>query len=141
LTIQWRDEMTVGNAEIDDDHRYLISLINAIEAAVNCGIEKKVLSTHLSELFAYTEKHFKREEEIQAEIQFPFKEAHKQEHEKLINNLNAIQISLESQQDEKSWKSLIQGLFDVLKAWLINHILNDDLKMKGHFESDSMLKI
>jgi len=52
--------MTVGNAEVDDDHRYLISLINAIEAVVNCGIEKKVLSTHLSELFAYTEKHFKR---------------------------------------------------------------------------------
>lgn len=72
MAILWRNKMAIGNAEIDDDHRYLISLINAIEAAVNCGIERKVLSTHLSELFAYTEKHFKREEEIQAQIQFPF---------------------------------------------------------------------
>jgi len=133
MSIVWRAKMTVGNAEIDDDHRYLISLINAIEAAVNCGIEKKVLSTHIAELLAYTEAHFKREEEIQAEIQFPDKESHKQEHNNLINKLHAIQTSLESPPDETSYRSLIQGLFDVLKDWLINHILNDDLKMKSYF--------
>lgn len=134
MAILWRNEMAIGNAEIDDDHRYLISLINAIEAAVNCGIERKVLLTHLSELFAYTEKHFKREEEIQAQIQFPFIETHKQEHEKLINKLNSIQISLDSSQDEKSYKSFMQGLFDFLKDWLVNHIINEDLKMKSCFK-------
>jgi hemerythrin len=132
MSIVWRKEMTIGNAEIDDDHKYLISIINAIEAAVNCGIDRKVLSSHLSELFAYTESHFKRELEIQVEIDFPEKEAHKNEHDKLINKLQAIQTTLDSTRDEQAHKDFIKGLFEVLKEWLLNHILNHDMKMKSY---------
>lgn len=134
MPILWRDEMAVGNKDIDDDHRYLISLINVIEAAVNCGIGKAVLTTHVSELFAYTEAHFKKEEEIQAEIKFPHMKTHKQEHADLINQLHAIQMSLETSQDEEASQPVVQGLFDFLRDWLINHIINEDLKMKDYLK-------
>ncbi len=125
--------MTVANPRIDNDHKYLISLINAIEAAVNCGLDKRVLLGHIAELFAYTEEHFKKEENIQADIKFPHKETHKKEHENLVIQLNAIRANLKNPQNAEFYQSAVQSLFDTLRDWLLNHILEEDLKMREYF--------
>lgn len=94
----------------------------------------RVLLTHISELLAYADEHFSQEENIQAEIGFPFRDTHKREHENLTNQLHAIRINLESHQDYKWRESAVQGLFDALRDWLLNHILNEDLKMRDYFK-------
>lgn len=132
MPIIWRNEMSVGNTELDNDHKYLISLINVIEAAVNSRFRDKVLLPHVSELFIYTEEHFAREEKIQADIKYP--ETHKQKHRDLIKQLQAVRGTFEAHAKGEYYNTAVNELFDVLKAWLIDHILNEDMKMKPYFK-------
>ncbi len=132
MPIVWRNEMSVGNAELDNDHKYLISLINVIEAAVNSRFRDKVLLPHISELFIYTEEHFAREEKIQGDIRYP--ETHKQKHKDLIKQLQGIRGTFEANTKGEYYNTAVQELFDVLKTWLVDHILNEDMKMKPYFK-------
>lgn len=88
--------MSVGNDEIDNDHKYLIRLINTIEAAVNCCVCVEVLKSSGGQLMSYTKDHFEREQKLQVNIHFQFRDAHKQEHEKLIDRLDSINKEFDS---------------------------------------------
>ncbi len=43
MAVMWQEEMRVGNAKIDNDHKYLISIINTIEAAMDCEASSEEL--------------------------------------------------------------------------------------------------
>ncbi len=62
MMLVWREDMTIGNAKIDNDHKYLISIVNTIETALNCEVSAQVLSVYVSQLIDYSHVHFKREE-------------------------------------------------------------------------------
>ena len=47
MSIAWRDDMSVGNEIIDNDHKYLISVLNTIEAAINCRAHVRTLVSRL----------------------------------------------------------------------------------------------
>jgi len=90
MTIQWREKMTIDDGVIDQDHKHLIDIINRFEKTAQDGL---TLNEGLEILFAlkfYASTHFKREEQLQRLIDFPFFEAHKREHEELIEKLTEI---------------------------------------------------
>jgi len=136
MPIQWREEMCVGNLEIDNYHKYLICLINTVEAAVNCKLGKAVLLSHVNELLNYARDHFAKEEAMQSKHNYEHCLEHKKAHEALIHRLNEIILNLENQKEAKIIKNTEDGLFKVLHDWLINHILNEDMKMKVFLKSE-----
>ncbi len=139
MAVVWQDKLSVGNDEIDNDHKYLISLINTIEAAINCKVSQQVLKGFVGQLMAYTKKHFHREEKLQVEIQFPSRDAHKQEHEKLIERLDSINkefgsyLGFDSLIADQTDAQRIIELTEALRDWLMEHILIEDLEMKSYF--------
>ncbi len=158
MSIVWRNEMSVGNTAIDNDHKYLIAMINALEAAINSKLRDKVLLLHVSQLTIYTAEHFAREEAVQENIKFAQSEEHKEDHKKFFNQIKAVQEKIESsKQREEHLKSInpiikntqqttessklhdtldlvAQELSDLLKDWLLKHILKEDMKMKPYFK-------
>lgn len=134
MSIIWRDEMSVGNPVIDNEHKYLIALINVIEAATNCKLRNKVMKMHVSQLIIYTEEHFANEETLQENIQFPLRQEHKKEHQKLISQVKVIQEKIEKCKYHDNLDQIVQGLFEMLKDWLLNHIIWEDMKMKPYFK-------
>ncbi len=137
MPIIWREDMSVGVEEIDDQHKYLICLINTIEAGVNCHLEKKLFVEQLSQLEAYTHFHFDYEENLQIQSKFPHYESNKNEHKKLIQKLNEIVRELKSGEDVILRAKDIGSLFEILREWLLDHILVEDMKMKDFFEKDT----
>ncbi|KMP10330.1 hypothetical protein UR09_06565 [Candidatus Nitromaritima sp. SCGC AAA799-A02] len=135
MPILWREEMCVGNKEIDDYHKYLVCLVNTVEAAVNCGLERGVLLSHANELLLYAKDHFAKEEALQVAFSYQHHLEHKKAHEDLIHRLVEIISNLENQKDGRVMKNTIDGLFNVLRDWLVNHILNEDMKMKEFLKS------
>ena len=87
--------MSVGNSIIDDQHRYLICLMNTIEIALRDNKNKDILKTAIDQLFEYTEYHFIQEERIQQKIKFPKAAEHKQEHQRILKDLNSIKQQID----------------------------------------------
>jgi hemerythrin-like metal-binding protein len=133
MAVMWQEEMRVGNAKIDNDHKYLISIINTIEAAMDCEASSEALSAYVSELFDYSFKHFQREEKYQDEIKFPDQEAHKKEHQDLMEQIKQIHDNLQSHADSGAYKYTTPGLVHVLRDWFMHHFSQEDMKMKKYF--------
>lgn len=131
----WTDEMSVGNAKIDNDHKYLISIINTIETALNCEAPVQVLSAYVSQLIDFSHEHFKREEAYQAEIKYPFQESHKNEHKVLMEQIKQIQENLRLHADAEAYIFTTPGLVNILSDWFMNHFKQKDITMKEYFKA------
>lgn len=132
MIILWRDEMDVGDEKINNDHKYLICLINTFEAAISCNVGTKVLSYYVAQLLAYTEEHFAREEKLQDKIEYPYREAHRKEHKDLVLRLKHIHEGIAAHKEQDVYQKEIPNLISILRDWLLHHILNEDMRMKEY---------
>ena len=134
MPIVWRDTMSVGDAMIDGDHRELIAIINLAEQVINQSGSRRDLMKVLDRLEAYTQMHFVREEALQKRMRYPLDEAHKKEHGKLITTLKEIRRQVEEASDPCSYEQSLSGLAELLRKWLIRHILDHDLRMRPYIQ-------
>jgi hemerythrin len=74
----------------------------------------------LDELVDYTLSHFTFEESLMEEAGYPFIKAHKRVHELFIRRVSDYMQRFTMGED------ITEELHNTLKAWLINHIRNDD---------------
>lgn len=125
MTIVWRPELSVGNEIIDDDHKALIEVINKYQGAVD-SMDHEAIKEVFEELFKYTEEHFEREEKLQQAVHYPYYRSHQELHRQLINKLVDInEAFLNETQQNGSFEMTRQ----LLRRWLIDHIIKEDLKM------------
>ena len=80
--IQWHDSFSVGVQLIDNQHQQLFALVNDLIMAINQNQEDAILEDLLHSVFAYTEMHFKAEEELfKIHPQF---NGHREVHQKFV---------------------------------------------------------
>ena len=121
--INWEDSFSVNNAEIDEQHKKLVSLINQLHEAMSQGKSRDSLSGIFNELVSYTKYHFKSEENYLLNNNYPEYTIHRHEHQKLTSQV------LKFKQDFDSGKVAISiDLLNFLKDWLKKHILESDKK-------------
>lgn len=130
MTILWRPQMSLGNALLDGDHRYLISLINTVELALRTAAERDALSTALDQLVMYTHEHFDREEKLMRSIRYPSYEEHRRSHRDLTARLVEIRASLEAVPAGAAAAEEVDRLIGLLRAWLLDHVLKEDMLLK-----------
>ena len=118
-----QEKYTVGIAEIDEQHKKLVKLLNQLFDAMQAGKGNDVLSRILNDLVAYTKTHFAHEERMMQAANYPDFGPHKAEHEKLAQKAADLLAQFKS---GKVTISLEVGRF--LKDWLNNHILGIDKK-------------
>jgi hemerythrin len=124
--ITWRDEFSVGVAEIDTQHKHLVNLINQLHDAMRVGKGKDIMDKVLDELIAYTQTHFRHEERLMQTRGYSELAGHQAEHNKLT------QQALDYQQQFRAGKiAMTLPLMNFLKDWLTTHILTVDHKYKS----------
>jgi hemerythrin len=64
--IEWSNDYALGIAEIDDQHRALVGMINALDASTHEDYSEEKMRTLLDELNAYVRDHFAFEERLMA---------------------------------------------------------------------------
>ena len=94
MTVIWRKEMSVANALIDEDHRYLMCLANTMELALRTKENRDILELAVDQLLDYTEYHFAREEALQYKIQYPKFDEHRAEHQTIISKVRELREQL-----------------------------------------------
>ena len=123
----WRDEYSVGNEQIDAQHEHLFKLANKVFLAE----DKHTLKHCLVELFRYIRKHFKDEEKLMSQLNYPDYEHHVQLHNDIVLRLTKID------DDFKTEKFSITELTTLMNDWLLKHIIKED-KLIGDFARKSV---
>ena len=121
--IEWDDGMSVGVKVLDDDHKFLMSLINDLHNAMMESKGREVMDEILGNLVDYTLIHFQREEKYFEETGYPDVEAHKRVHKTLTDKVLDIQ-----EKHENSTFLMSLEVMEFLKDWWIEHIRGTDKK-------------
>lgn len=122
--MKWDDSLSVGNPQIDDDHKHLFALLDKLQDAMKQGKANAVLASILDELVQYTVWHFRREEQFMQRIRYADFAAHKAEHDKLIAEVNDLQ-----QRMQRGALTLSLSVNQFLSDWLNSHIRSSDIKL------------
>ena len=113
----------MGGAGVDKQHRHLVDLIKFLYNACLGGraeLEAKFRDV-MKELVDYVMIHFKDEEAIMEQINYPGLKEHRQKHELFVKEI------LKSVNAYTNGKQLVPNSFvRFLRDWLFNHILIDD---------------
>jgi hemerythrin-like metal-binding protein len=122
--VAWRDDYSVGLDILDDEHKRLLALINNVLAANQCGTGTVLERQALDELLAYTEYHFKREEDLMVEHGYRDYEGHKAQHDQM-----RTQVKLYLKRYEERGREVLPELANHLKLWLLQHIAGTDKRL------------
>ena len=120
--IEWSNELSVGIDSIDEQHKKLVNMINALNDAMQTGSSNDLLGKIFSGLAAYTQKHFAYEENMFAEYGYTDSEEHKRQHNELIAQV----VELKEKFMENPQGTISADLMQFLKRWLTNHIMRTD---------------
>ena len=129
---QWSETYSVGNAEIDAQHKKLFQLAEDLYTAMTAGKGKQILSQTLNSLISYTKGHFASEERLMQRYNYPEYPAHKAEHEKLTAQVVAFQSDFNAVRAVMSI-----DLMHFLKNWLAHHIGKIDQKVASYIKQQA----
>lgn len=108
----------VGVAEIDEQHRHLVRLVNRLNRAVTGGHDPAQIAGLFVTLNAATREHFATEHHYMQRHDYPAMTAHELEHKRLLDDLAQIAVGA------GPGRELL--ILQTLKDWLLEHIQNSD---------------
>ncbi len=119
---EWDDKYSVGNDEIDRQHKKLFGMVNQLSDLQNPADFKKMVV----EVFKYTREHFKLEEEMLIKLNYSMYAGHAQIHDNLITKLSELDKgTLETEEGKEKFKHFMFN-------WLTDHIMNEDMEYKKY---------
>ena len=119
IKFTWREELSVGNKEIDNQHKYLFQIGREI---IDAQLDEK--REFVLKLYRYTRDHFKSEEEHMRNLEYPLYDEHKSLHTNLITKLNGVvEIGLRDKESCDEFETFVY-------KWITHHIMKEDMKFK-----------
>ena len=120
---QWDDKYSLHVEKIDDQHKELFRL-SAIVESLDEKTTKEEIKELLNSFFAYMRNHFKDEEAYMKSIGYPLLKTHYKLHHEIIEEFTKLI------KENHSIENLSKQMKIATKKWLIDHILENDLKIE-----------
>ena len=135
MPIKWDSKLSVGNSDIDTEHKLIIAHINALELVLRHPVEKDYLKFFIDQLLEFTTEHFYHEEQLQLKFRFPHYEENKKGHQALMTEFEAIKTIIycfieKADPTQEETKEIIKKVSRLMRKWFIDHIVKSDMKMK-----------
>ncbi len=130
--LTFSEDMEIGVAKVDAQHRELIDRINAVSAMNAHFVSLEETKKTLDMLGAYIDKHFGDEEELQRQSHYPKYDWHKAQHQYYENEFKKM--------DEEFQKNGNSPLFalklnDSIINWIVKHIKSADVEFGKYYRS------
>lgn len=129
--LSWNDNLSVGVATLDADHKKLVGMINELFDAMKAGHGREALGKILDNLVDYTKIHFAREENFFAKTGYPQAVVHKQLHDDLARQVLEVQKKYQA----GAPGALSLEVMNFLKNWLLTHIQGEDKRYGPYLNS------
>jgi hemerythrin-like metal-binding protein len=121
--IKWIEEFSVGNENMDNQHKVLFSIINDFFREEGEESSIKIFNN----LRSYMESHFEAEEKLMKEINYNDIIEHTKQHDEIRK-----QFFILSKKLEKYNIDIYHKIAFFLYKWLSNHILRSDMEYKSY---------
>lgn len=132
MTLLWRKHLSVGNALLDREHKNLIGMVNSIEYAIH----KKDMDSLLKKIKSFKDDagiHFANEARFAQVLHSDF-EQHELAHQHLLKKLQQTVDELDVRAG--GCPDYVMDYYpQFLRDWLIEHISDEDMKMKPVLQS------
>lgn len=132
----WKDIYSVGNTNIDAEHKMLFDIAQEAFLEVEGSLKSKKLKDVLTRLYDYMKSHFKHEEEYMQEVGYPYFTEHKMLHEDIIKTINSFVKSLPTLNEDLFEKELAK----IIDIALVHHIIQEDRKIISWIKSGKKQK-
>ncbi len=129
--IEWTPALSVGVADIDEQHQRLFAIIEDLMKAQKEDREPKSLLNILAQLVDYSDYHFRTEDNYMIENSYPLFLSHRKEHLAYIKKMGGLITALENKET-----SLSEDLLDFLCNWWRTHITDSDLKYARYIKAN-----
>ncbi len=126
MKVQWSDALKTGNRAIDNQHKYLIDIINDLAGAIEAGATPQSLKKIVNLLQYYTEWHFCNEEGCMDKLKCPVAAKNKDAHAQFIATFLEFRRELEAGGDSNE---IATRMYKTLTSWLVQHIQGIDSQL------------
>jgi hemerythrin-like metal-binding protein len=122
--VEWREEFKLGVASVDHEHRELIALINKVHDRMAEPGSDLTIAEYLGEIYARIAAHFALEERIMREARYDRYAAHKEDHERLLDEIRDI---MDDYEDRRLYDE--SRLAARLTLWFTGHFKTHDARL------------
>jgi len=133
--IEWTDDLSVGIALIDAQHKMLIEHLNNLTKSLKSNQGPAKISETLNFLIEYTDFHFSAEEKHMAANNYQDLEAHKVLHGEFKTTLSNLE---EDFKEDGATQLLAKDIDSLLINWLLKHIRGIDVKFGAFLKSNNI---
>ena len=119
VAIEWNSVFETGVREVDDQHRRLVSHINALQNVLDAP-DPAVIEHVLESVIDYTLYHFAFEEALLEGSDYPLLDAHKRVHARFAAELHALREQF------RAGTLGARALSESLARWVFDHIRSAD---------------
>jgi hemerythrin len=122
--LQWKSDYSLGIPSVDHEHRELIGMINTVYEHMAEGSDQTAIEACLEDIYAGIASHFALEERHMREARYEEFQAHKDEHEDLLDQL--MEIVDEFIDDPESGRTTLKKS---LADWFGQHFATFDARL------------
>ena len=127
--MSWSETLSVGDAELDEQHRTLFGLMNDLYEGMCLGNASGMISRLLDDLLAYTRLHFRNEEAYFDQFRYAERESHIKAHQALEQKLSEYREKF-----SQGETGMAMELLGFMRDWIIGHIMQMDSKYHSFFQ-------
>ncbi len=124
--IRWSESLSVGVAEIDQEHRQFVARVNELNKAIIDCRDKATVERLLDLMLMEATHHFWHEQRLLTQWNYPDRAAHAVKHAELTAQFERIMKEFERADVSFTWA--IKGLH--IKQLLVDHLLQEDTKYR-----------
>jgi hemerythrin len=124
--LTWKPEYSVGIESVDFEHREMIGLLNGLYDELQDRQDADSIEQFLGDIHATISAHFALEERVMRRAEFPEYEAHKNDHEELLDQIRDLMDLFAA--DPVSGLSELQR---ELSTWFESHFATFDARLHG----------
>ncbi len=125
-------DMEVGVFKIDEQHRELVSRLNAVTSMGVKSVSVEETKRTLDLLSEYVIKHFGDEEVLQKQSCYPKYEWHKNQHQLYINEIEKLKAEFNA--NGISAKFTLE-LNNSIVNWIVKHIKTVDIEFGKYYQA------
>ena len=134
----WKESFSIGIDEIDKQHQELLKMLNRCIKESEKGKEKSKLAGDdfnaineiINELSAYTDTHFKTEEQLMHSVNYPELKQQQDKHRMLTGQVIQLKENVSNKE-----MSAVNSITALLRDWFIEHIMDEDKRIGAYIRS------
>jgi len=125
--MSWNHDVECGVPRIDDDHKSLMELMNAVYAGMMTGEGVGDATVLIDRVDALLTEHCAEEEALMVRSSYPQTAGHQRAHREMLERLQAIRRDLQAGRVDAGRK-----VFEQLGTYLRDHMMKADAALADH---------